>query len=361
MQFYTLLLLFLIISCNGQNKTTLLSPEPQDPKNEQKTISGANTSAPIGKRIRAILQDKAGHLWFATDGDGVCRYDPAQDAFNYFTKKEGLCSNYVWSMVEDKSGHLWFGTENGMSRYDPVKGRFTTITDKAGLCNLQIGSSLEDKNGTLWFGNDHGVCRYDPAKGGLAHFDIDPGKSKHKDRSISDAVYCMFEDRTGNIWFGTPQKGVCRYDGTTFTYFTEKGLDRVIRGIFQDKNGNLWFGMNGGGVCRYDGTSFVNFSEEIGLSYNLSLSNLQEKSQQLNRVWTIAEDLSGNIWFGTVDEGVWRYDGVNMTNFTVNNGLSSNTIWSILVDKAGHLWFGTEDGGVCKYDGRSFSNFTWPI
>ncbi|MDO8368624.1 MAG: two-component regulator propeller domain-containing protein [Saprospiraceae bacterium] len=270
MQFYTLLLLFLIISCNGQNKTTLLSPEPQDPKNEQKTISGANTSAPIGKRIRAILQDKAGHLWFATDG----------------------------------------------------------------------------------------VCRYDPARGGLDHFDIDPGNAKHKDRSISDAVYCMFEDRSGNIWFGTPQKGVCRYDGTTFTYFTEKGLDRVIRGIFQDKNGNLWFGMNGGGVCRYDGTSFVNFSEEIGLSRNLSLSNLQDKSQQLNRVWTIAEDLSGNIWFGTVDEGVWRYDGVNMTNFTVINGLSSNTIWSILVDKAGHLWFGTEDGGVCKYDGRSFVNFT---
>ncbi len=370
MQLYSLLpILLIIVSCNGLDNTSQLSSRPKDSLSTSTPIpagqlgtnnQGGNTASQIGKRIRRILQDKAGNFWFATNGDGVCRYDPSKDGFTYFTKKDGLCSDYVWTMVEDKVGNIWFGTEDGVSRYDPATGGFTTFRDKEGLCNLQVGSSLEDKNGNIWFGNDAGVCRYDPATGGFAHFNIAAGKDGHRKMNSPYAAYCMFEDQSGNIWVGTPQKGLCRYDPATgkLSYFTEKGLDRVLRGIFQDKSGMLWFGMNGGGVVRYDGTTFTNFSEEIGLSRNLSLSNLGDKSQQLDRVWTIAEDLSGNIWFGTVEEGVWRYDGKNMTNFTVKDGLSSNTIWSIFVDNAGILWFGTEEGGVCKYDGNVFVNFT---
>ena len=44
-----------------------------------------------------------------------------------------------------------------------------------------------------------------------------------KDGLCSDYVYCMLEDRDGNIWFGSVDRGVCRYDGTSFTYLSENG------------------------------------------------------------------------------------------------------------------------------------------
>ena len=40
-------------------------------------------------------------------------------------------------------------------------------------------------------------------------------------------IGCGFQDRKGNLWFGTLNEGVYRYDGKSFAQFTKKdGLDR---------------------------------------------------------------------------------------------------------------------------------------
>lgn len=64
--------------------------------------------------------------------------------------------------------------------------------------------------------------------------------------------------------------------------------------------------------------------------------------------------ISGDLWFGTTGEGVYRFDGKLFTQYTVNDGLSSNTVWSVLEDTKGNIWFGT-DVGICRYDGKAIS------
>jgi len=66
--------------------------------------------------------------------------------------------------------------------------------------------------------------------------------------------------RYGNIWFGT-EGGVFKYNGTSFTHFTEnEGLiSNNVRCVIEDKNGNLWFGTDKG-VSKYDGKSFRQFT-----------------------------------------------------------------------------------------------------
>lgn len=44
----------------------------------------------------------------------------------------------------------------------------------------------------------------------------------------------------------------------------------------------------------------------------------------LDKVFSIGEDTLGNIWFGTVGSGVWRYDGASLTNFTQEDGIAGN-------------------------------------
>ena len=92
---------------------------------------------------------------------------------------------------------------------------------------------------------------------------------------------------------------------------------------------------------------------------------------------TMAEDKAGNIWFGLdyrgddindTSGGVWRYkpsasasltSGANaFTNFTTKNGLINNSVYLILEDKSGNMWFGTRDLGLCRYDGRTFTHFS---
>ena len=73
-----------------------------------------------------------------------------------------------------------------------------------------------------------------------------------------------------------------------------------------------------------------------------------------DNVHSAFQDKSGNLWFATTNDGVYRYDGKSFTNFTTTDGLFSNTVYSILQDKAGNIWFGC-DGGLGRYDGRTFT------
>src|SRR5436190_6541141 len=72
---------------------------------------------------------------------------------------------------------------------------------------------------------------------------------------ISRYIRRMFQDRDGNIWFGTTSDGVVRYDGRSLQYFTtQEGLGgNWVNAMAQDAQGDLWF-ATGGGVSRYDGS-----------------------------------------------------------------------------------------------------------
>ena len=56
------------------------------------------------------------------------------------------------------------------------------------------------------------------------------------------------------------------------------------------------------------------------------------------------QDKAGNLWFGTTDNGLYKYDGKSFHRFTTNDGLDCNKISCILEDKDGKLLVGTEVG-----------------
>lgn len=77
-------------------------------------------------------------------------------------------------------------------------------------------------------------------------------------------IDCIVEDDKGIIWFasGMPQgmEAVCRYDGKSIESSKPNG-DGWIRLIVNDKKGNIWFGTRNTGLYKFDGKSFTNYSE----------------------------------------------------------------------------------------------------
>ena len=297
--------------------------------------------------IDAIFQDRAGYLWFGTQG-GVSRYDGQR--FTTFTIDDGLAYNGVSAIAEDGDGNLWFGTwGGGISRYDGQA--FTTFTTDDGLAHDVVLSILRDRDDNLWFGTQGGVSRYDArqdvGRQGIGQtfttFTTDDGLTH-------DEISVIAQDSDGNLWFGTWGGGVSHYDGRTFTSFTaDDGLAHdEISVIAQDSDGNLWFGTQDG-ISRYDGQTFITFTTDDGLAYNA--------------VSAIAEDRRGNLWFGTWEKGVSRYTpglpvGQRFTTFTTDDGLAHDQVSAIAEDGDGNLWFGTWGGGISRYDGVNFSHFT---
>jgi hypothetical protein len=69
--------------------------------------------------------------------------------------------------------------------------------------------------------------------------------------------------------------------------------------------------------------------------------------------FAIEEDSEGNIWFGDRDTGAWKYDGKSVTNYTINNKLSTQMIWSMYKDNNNNLLW---NGGRWSlyFNGKSF-------
>ena len=218
------------------------------------------------------------------------------------------------------------------------KGHWRTHDGTDGPIAGAVTALLQDSRGFLWvWMDDVGVCRYD---GGSF------SPLEGLDHLVGTCVLVAYEDREGNVWFGSggggrQGSGVTRYDGRTFTRLTvEDGLiDNTVMPIIKDRVGDMWFGTEGAGVSRYDGERFTNITTKDGLAGNL--------------VYSILEDRGGTMWFGTWGGGVSRLREDAWTTYTTENGLSSNCIHTCVEDSHGGLWFATENGLNC-FDGRRF-------
>jgi ligand-binding sensor domain-containing protein len=242
-----------------------------------------------------------------------------------------LVSQYIRSIFQDSKGSLWFGTiSEGVVRYD---GKTLTYFSNAdGFVNNSVYAINEDKKGNLWFGTDAGVYKYDGKS--FKNYNQKDGLS-HIDITRKGILV----DKQGNIWVGT-HKGVFRYDpiadskgAQSFTLFPELSTINIA-GIMEDRSGNIWFASSSQGVFRYDGKTIIRIVEKEALGENYAGG--------------IAQDKAGNMWF-TMKNGICKYDGKTLTEYTAKDGLGGTEFWGIYIEKSGIIWV-TARGSTTRFD-----------
>ena len=124
-------------------------------------------------------------------------------------------------------------------------------------------------------------------------------------------VQCILQDKAGNLWFGTTENGLYKYDGKSFRRFlVADGLNsNSINDILEDKEGRIWIGTKNG-INIYDGFAVT----EIRIQLPKNLPPNTNKLYQTHSVFDIMQDQGGKLWFVTID-GVYIYDGKFFTPF----------------------------------------------
>lgn len=359
LHFPPLFSILFLLACTG-------TPPPHNsPAQNTPPVSTAATPPPsvyssnatrVDKNIRSIYQDKKGVYWFGTNGAGVFRYD--KKSLVQYTVKDGLADNQVVHIQEDEAGNIWFESAAfGISKFDGV--HCTTYTRPP---NITVGMAYDwaTEPGDLWFYAGGGVFRYRSSTA-LVYLPLPSTPAAPKPTGKTPfvlspyAVYSTLNDQKGHLWMGTQARGVCRYDGKTHTWLTEKGLaGPAVLALLEDSKGTIWMGNNGAGLFRYDGRTLVNVTEEQQLGNADFRAAGKSGLNTLARVYAINEDNSGAIWIGTVDAGVWKYQEGIFTNYTTQDGLTSNAVNTIYKDNNGELWFGTDAHGLCTFNGSTF-------
>ena len=345
---FQLICLILILTLN-LSCTEKKSGEKEINKSELLSISKTDTLK-FTSGIRAIFQDSKDNYWLGIHNQGVSYYDGK--SFEYFTTNEGLSDNQIRSIQEDKNDNILIATAKGLSIYDGQKfTNYTTMTNEPRL-------EWNKTNGDLWFyaGEEEGINRFDGVNMSYLIFP----KPKIYKPNDSYGVTDISIDKEGKVWIAT-YAALFNYDGNMVTIFDHEKLKLKdnellhIRSVLADSKGRIWIGNNGIGVLLKEGETIINFSEKNNLIHPTS-TRRGDKSQPgtLEHVFAIEEDGDGNIWFGDRDTGAWKYDGKTLTNFTIDNNLSSPMIWTIYKDNSNNLLFGMAGGGVYKFNGKSF-------
>jgi ligand-binding sensor domain-containing protein/serine phosphatase RsbU (regulator of sigma subunit) len=285
----------------------------------------------------AIFQDRENNVWIGTD-IGLNEYHG--ERFQVYDEADSLTNNLVWTTLCDREGNIWLGTNDGISKisfsYSALNHKqnhsLRNYNVKDGLSSNVILSSFEDKEGNLWFGTGYGgVCKFDKATNKFETINKEGGLA-------GDVVFAISDDKAGNMWFGT-KEGASKYDPVAKTfrnYSVADGLggNNVYR-IFKDSKGNLWFGALGGNLSMFDGSTFRSFDEADGMHHRFILC--------------INEDKNHNLWFGAYGGGLYKYDGKVFTNYTVKEGLTTDSPYSLICDNDNHMWIGSSRG-LDKFD-----------
>ena len=176
-------------------------------------------------------------------------------------------------------------------------------------------------------------------------------------------IYSIYKDSKGNVWFGTSNLGVCRYDGKSFAWISEADLTELeegpapgVRAILEDKEGNFWFSNH----IRHRYKVYRKNKKAPGeaVAYTaLKGIDISKEQKMQDYFMSITQDDDGDLWMLTYNAGVWRYDGENLIHYPVKEGHINVLLFSIYKDREGGLWLGTHNSGPYKFNGKTFEKF----
>lgn len=275
-----------------------------------------NSYACSDKKINALLLDKAGNIWCATN-KGLSLVTASY--LNYFALADPYSLGKVTALCCDKDNNLWLalkqelyviGLNDGIKMmkkvqqmaqpvsvlYCDAKGTLWAGTSGDGLWQKESSAaifrraavpelnrenilSLTVTGNSLWVSSLNGVKEFVSASGGYRLL-----KTHNKASGIgSDYIYQLFADSQGTIWMATDGAGVCRYQQGKYRHWDAFGNPNstVAYTIAEDARGAIWAGTLYKDLFRYAGGAWENVrrKEVQDIDVNLSTVNANATGQ----------------------------------------------------------------------------------
>lgn len=217
---------------------------------------------------------------------------------------------------------------NGMrSTYSLIDGRRMEVQTLPPTDHIVERFVVTAGGSLLYLAND-GVYRLE--EGAWTPFPTLPGyQQKH--------AYSLVEVEPGIFWAGV-RGGIERWAGDTVTEFGEAhGVeqDDDIHAIHRSRTGDIWFGSMGAGLYRYDGHSFRHYTKADGL--------------RSNSIRSILESDSGTLWIAYRSTGISALRGERWVHYGLEHGLPHASALSFSETGDGALWIGFQAQGLFRY------------
>src|SRR3954471_12292982 len=276
---------------------------------------------------QAITFDSQGSLWITSIGGGIRRVpDPGHlhqsqtkspSAWQFhnseieaFTQKDGLTSDYIYSVLQDREGNVWIGTSGGLDRFreSPVVSvplqpiSFRGALPIPSLNSFTTSALAVGDQGALW------------AAGIGPQLLLEIQKDSIANQLRDHPAECAYRDSNGVVWFATPY--------SVFRLSNER-LDAIAL-----KQGAISY--------NYDGA--VPAGQGLTLRrHDLPIAGGITPNPR-PRVKALTEDSSGRLWI-SMDAGTLRLERASWTSLESLGG-PQGTATAEFTDSQGRIWFG---------------------
>jgi ligand-binding sensor domain-containing protein/signal transduction histidine kinase len=291
-------------------------------------------------RVGQIVQDREGFIWFGTQ-DGLNRYDGYElKVFRHDPDRgDSLSGVAIFSLLEDRIGSLWVGSDEFLDRFDPVSEKFTQyeFSPEVGSAPTHIYCSTQDASGLIWLCTRDGLYQIDPVAHQNKLFRHDPGDSS---TLASNVIVSSGEDGKGNFWVGTTA-GLDLFDRKSQKVISHLPLagSEAQMCFHEDRLGTFWI------IYGTDGQLAVFDKQTNTLS---KWEPIAERDGATSRILfsTMLEDRDGQMWFGTLNNGLLKFDREQqrfiryMARPSDPDGLSDRRVTALYQDREGLIWAG---------------------
>lgn len=304
-----------------------------------------------GIDIENMFIDRTDNVWIVPYRLGVYKADIRQKPFiNYdFKDRRELNSEKqktVASVYIDSEDKMWLGeSDKGFSCFDRKTNKFYRF--HINTLDL-ITSVFEDKNGYLWLGaywdqltkvKKPQLDEYE--EGEIIHLPDVKRYDIHGARKI-------VADKNDNLWFAT-LNGLVEYhsDNNEFInqsklYDSLHSITAFYRTVFIDRNNDIWGGSNNGGLCKYDRSThqFTRYLHDDDNSNSISSNTVYYIKEESNGILLVGTTMGLNRFF--VDKEIFE-------QVLLDGDLSQRSIFSVYTDSIDSFWM-SSDKGVIQYN-----------
>jgi signal transduction histidine kinase/ligand-binding sensor domain-containing protein/DNA-binding response OmpR family regulator len=357
--------------------------------------------------VYEIFEDKDGNLLIGTD-KGLFKYIRETDSFHLLngvdspTNKLNLSNYAIRNIVKDQAGDIWIGTFNGLNRMKPdstvIQYKYDPINENS-INTDNITDIHADSKGNLIVATTDGFAVYNQANNnfqrffhyrsdeitspeqkivtcieegpgsiiylgtwglGVYEFDLASRKinksilNNSGDRSLlsSNTIFALKYDYEGNLWIGTENGGLNKFEAKTGNltaykeedYYLNSIAGNTIRCIITDNHNDLWIGTYMGGISKLD-------FNKITLNHHQHLYNI-ENTLSNNKVTSFLEVSANDIWIGTDGGGINRFNPVTgefnhlRYNRNSNSTIQTDIVMTLQQIDDEHVWVGTYNEGI---------------